>query len=176
MIILWTVGESWPWEAAVCVHCVYRYRQCTGVHRVGARAGAWERASCAWPGLGAWLCLARARWRRPDSPGQSVSWLRGQGTHRVLSPVSGCQSPSHLQTSGSWAEWSVRTREQTQVIHRCDHWYTGQPQRGEHQCLSAVDSVKVTQKNISCCEVPGCCLSIPQPIEFKDKDTLTTIC
>lgn len=111
MIILWTVGESWPWEAAVCVQSVYS--QCTGVQSVGARAGAWERASCAWPGLGAWLCLARARWRRPDSPGQSVSWLRGQGTHRVLSVVSGCQSPSHLQTSGSWAECCQELRADT---------------------------------------------------------------
>lgn len=159
----------------MCVQSVYS--QCTGVQSVGARAGAWERASCAWPGLGAWLCLARARWRRPDSPGQSVSWLRGQGTHRVLSVVSQAVSLPPISKHPGAERSVVRSSEQTQVIHRCDQGSgQPQPQRGEHQCLSAVDSVKVTQQNISCCEVPGCCLSIPQPIEFKDKDTLTTIC
>lgn len=42
--------------------------------------------------------------------------------------------------------------------HRCDQGAQPHSQSGEHQCLSAVDSVKVTQQNISCCEVPGCCL------------------
>ena len=123
MIILWTVGESWPWEAAVCVQSVYN--QCTlSVHSVGARAGAWERASCAWPGLGAWLCLARARWRRPDSPGQSVSWLRGQGTHRVLSPVSvvsvSLPSPNIRELSGVECQDQRADTSDTQVWP--GHW------------------------------------------------------
>ena len=138
--------------------CTVTVQSVYTVQSVGARAGAWERASCAWPGLGALLCLAR--WRRPDSPGQSVSWPPHRGTEgvTVLSLVSLTPLSSH-QTSGSGAQ------SLTQVApgpglgwHRCDQSAQPHSQSGEHQCLSAVDSVKVTQLNISCCEVPGCCL------------------
>ena len=128
------------------------------VQSVGARAGAWERASCAWPGLGAWRCLAR--WRRPDSPGQSVSWPphSTQGDRGVtllslvsLAPLSSrpTSGSTELDTSGTGPGHGTGVTRGAAASH----------QSGEHRCpVSAVDTVKVTQQYMSCCEVPGCCL------------------
>ena len=91
----------------------------------------------------------------------------------VLSVVSVVSLISDIREL-SWSEWRRAGHKWLWpgLAQVSPEW----PQSGEHQCLSVVASVKVTQKNISCCEVPGCCLSISQPIEFRDTDTLTTIC
>ena len=125
-----------PWELTL-----RGYRVCTGcvqVYRVSERGSGpvvpgWPR-SLALSGL--------ARWRRPDSPGQSVSWLRGSETQCCQCSVVSLISDKHPGAELEWGELATSGLS----WHRCHQSGLRAEREREHQCLSAVASVKVTQK------------------------------
>ena len=149
------------------------YRVCTAVYRCTECRSVGAGQLCL-AGLGAWLCLA---WQDGGDLTVRASQCHGCGgrRHSVVSVVSLIRI---LQTSGSWGGVTgVRDGHKW-------HW----PELAQVSPEWPASERRAASVSVCCGQCEGhsekyfllwsswLLLSISQPIEFKDTETLTTIC